>query len=183
MILRKANIYDTNDIAKVHCEVWKAYYGKYVSPEFLEKLGFANRKKFWLKYINEGNIVFVVEEKTGGIVGFAVPKIVKTNVNVAYGEILAHYVGEKAQRSGLGTALMVACAKLFVKNKVPTMSLWIHRDNASTEFYNKIGGRETSAKLSRLDNKDIVKLHFVWDDLERFIETHQSAMDNIVKEY
>ncbi len=183
MILRKANIYDINGIAKIHCDVWEDFYGKYVTPEYLAKLSFENRKKFWLRYINEGKIVFVMEEKTGGIVGFAVPKVVKVNTNYSYGEVIAHYVAEKFMHNGFGAALLVACAKLFDKNNATYMSLWIHRDNPSTAFYRKMGGEEKGANVFRLDNKDIVKLNYVWDDLPTFIETHQHVMDNILKEY
>ncbi len=183
MILRKANIYDINDIAKVHCEVWQDFYGKYVTPEYLEKLSFENRKKFWLRYLNDGKIAFVMEEKTGGIIGFAVPKMIKVNTHYGYGEVIAHYVAEKAMHHGYGTALLVACAKFFVKNNASHMSLWIHRDNPSTIFYRKIGGEEKGANVFRLDNKDIVKLNYIWEDLPTFIETHQHVMDNILKEY
>ncbi len=183
MILRKANIYDTNDIAKVHSEVWEDFYGKYVTPKYLQKLSYENRRKFWLKYINEGKIVYVMEEKTGGIVGFCVPKMVKINASQAYGEVVAHYVAEPAMHKGYGTALLVACAKLFQKNEADYMSLWVHRDNPSTVFYRKMGGVEKGANVFRLDNKDIVKLNYVWEDLVEFIESHQYALENIVNEY
>lgn len=183
MILRKANVYDTNDISKVHCEVWEDYYSKYVSESFLERLNYNNRRKFWLKYITEGNIVFVMEEKTGGIIGFAVPKVRKSKAVNSVGEIIAHYVSKSAQHEGFGTALLVACAKLFIKNNVAKMSLWIHRDNPSTIFYKNIGGEEVGAKLDRLDNKDIVKLNYIWHDLEKFINDYEYVFEGIVREY
>ncbi len=183
MILRKANVYDTNDIAKVHCEVWEDYYGKYVSEAFLERVGYDNRRKFWLKYITEGNNVFVMEEKTGGIIGFVVPKISKYKAKSAVGEVLAHYVAKGSQKKNYGTALLVACAKLFVKNNATTMSLWVHRDNPSTIYYKNRGGEEVDAKLDRLDHKDIVKLNYVWTDLEGFINRNEGVFENIVREY
>ncbi len=182
MILRKANIYDVNDIANVHCAVWNEFYGKYVSKEFMQKLNFANRKKFWLRYINDGHIVFVMEEKQGAIVGFVVPKLIKT-VDNAQGEILAHYMSKKFQNNGYGTALLVACAKLFVKNKINSMYLWIHRDNPSVNIYQKLGAEEDGAKLARLDSKDIVKIKYEWTDLEKFISEHEVVLEKIMRGY
>jgi len=183
MIIRKANLYDTNDIARVHYDVWSDFYKDFVSKEFMEKLSFDNRKKFWMKYINDGNVVYVVEEKTGGIVGFAVPKIHKSKMKDSYGEIIAHYVADKYQHHGYGRLLLLACAKLFHKNKVDTMRVWVHRDNPSAEFYKHLDGVEMEAKLDRLDNKDIVKLNIAWHGLATLIEANQSAFEGIIKEY
>lgn len=183
MIIRKANIYDTNDIARVHYDVWTDFYGDFVSPEFLEKLSYENRKKFWLKYINEGSIVYVIEEKTGGIIGFAVPQIHKSKAGESYGEIIAHYVADKHQHNGYGSALLVACAKFFRKNHLDQMRVWVHRDNPSTEYYKKFKGVEMDARLDRMDNKDIIKLNISWQDLDTFIAEHEFVFDNIIKEY
>lgn len=183
MILRKANIYDINDIARVHCDVWNSIYSKYVTPEFLEKLNYSNRKRFWLKYINDNNIVFVMEEQQGAIIGFAVPRINKKGTQEANGEVLAHYMAKTFQGKQYGTALMVACAKLFIKNNVPTMSLWIHRDNPTSAIYRKLGGEEEGAKLARLDNKDIVKIKYEWKELQTFVDSHESSFEGITKEY
>ncbi len=183
MILRKANIYDINDIAKVHCEVWNDFYGKYVSKEFLQKLSFANRKKFWLHYINDGHIVYLVEEKQGAGVGFIVPKLKKISEDEIEGEILAHYMSKKFQNQGYGTALMLTCAKLFVKNGVNNMSLWIHRDNPSVAVYRKLGAEEINLKLFQLDGKDIVKINYKWNDLEAFIEKYEYVLDKLADDY
>ncbi len=183
MIIRKANLYDTNDIARVHYDVWTDFYRDFVSREFLEKLSFDNRKKFWMKYINDGNVVYVIEEKTGGIIGFAVPKIHKSKTKESFGEIIAHYVADKYQHHGYGKVLLLACAKLFIKNKVDHMRVWVHRDNPSAEFYKHMEGVEMEAKLDRLDNKDIVKLNITWHELPNLIERYASAFDGITKEY
>ncbi len=183
MILRKANIYDINDIANVHCEVWNEFYGKYVSKEFIAKLSFEHRKKFWIRYINNGHIVFVIEEKQGAIVGFAVPQFNRRNPSSSTGEILAHYMSKKFQNKKFGTALLVACAKLFVKNNINSMHLWIHRDNPSTAVYRKLGAEEDGAKLARLDSKDIVKLKYKWDDISAFIDRYQVVIEEVIKGY
>lgn len=183
MIIRKANIYDSNDIARVHYDVWTDFYGDFVTKEFLEKLSYDNRKKFWMKFINDGHVVYVIEEKTGGIVAFAVPNMYKLKTVNAYGEIIAHYVAEKHQHQGYGSVLLMACAKLFHKNDIDKMRVWVHKDNPSTEFYKKMEGVEMDAKLDRLDNKDIIKLNIEWQGLEELINRHADVFDGITKEY
>lgn len=63
MIIKKANAYDATNIAKVHFDEWSGFYKNYVSSEFLENFHLRIGKKFWMRYISDGGIVYLVEEK------------------------------------------------------------------------------------------------------------------------
>lgn len=182
MIIRKANVYDTNDIAKVHHDAWVHFYKHSVSEEFMEKYSLEKRRRFWMKYINDGNIVYVVEEKTGGILGFIVPKISTDILDKYKGEIVSHYVMDRFQHRGLGRLLFVASAKLFKVNKINGLKVWVHKDSPACEFYKRMGGIELGAKLERFDNRDIIKLCYVWDNLEQYIEDHAYVFNGITRE-
>lgn len=183
MIIKKANTYDATNIARVHFEEWTDFYKSFVSDDFLKKYSFENRKKFWIRYISEGGVVYIVEEKTGDIVGFVVPKLIRLSYVQNSGEIMAHYVSKDYQRKGYGKLLLVSCAKFFLKNKSKEMSVWIHRENPAMGFYEHMGGIEKDVKIERMDSKNIVKLKLIYDDLEKLIDDNNDIFEGVIKEF
>ncbi len=183
MILRRANIYDATDIAKVHVKVWNEFHKERVSEPFLKHFNFEYRKKYWVRFINENRICFVVEEKGGSIDGFVVPGLKRLNENENVGEILMHYVNDNQHYEQNFASLLLASAMLFQKNNANTMFTWIHREHPSIEKYKGLGGVETSAKVDRMDSKDIIKIKLEWTDLEKLNEENQSILDNMIVEF
>ncbi len=170
MLIRKANIYDTTDIARVHAETWRSAYRRVLSEEYLSQFTLEKRKKYWMKYINDGKSVYVVEEKSGEIIAFVVPNVQRDEHRGYVGEISAIYVQDRFQRRGVGRKLVATCARLMVNNDVKSMRVWVLKDNPARQFYRLLGGTECDARIERLDNKDYLKLAYIWDDLPALIE-------------
>lgn len=166
MQIRKANIYDTTDVARVHAETWVSTYRRLFSDEYVEQQTLDKRKKFWMRFINEGKSVYVVEEKSGEIVGFIVPRVARDDRQKYRGEISALYVTDRFQRRGVGRKLMATCAKLMLGNDIRSMVVWVLKEMNACHFYKALGGEEFEARIERLDNKDFVKLGYRWDDLQ-----------------
>ncbi|MEM5594184.1 hypothetical protein AAHH67_24905 [Niallia circulans] len=70
MIIRKAKDEDAKRIAKVHVDSWRTTYKGIVPDLFLERLNYEEREEIWKKAIPTGS-VFVAENETGEIIGFA----------------------------------------------------------------------------------------------------------------
>lgn len=183
MLIRKANVYDISDIAKVHVEAWHTTYDRIMSRDYLEGFTIEKRKKFWLKYINDGKSVYVVEEKNGEIVGFAVPKIVRSDNNEALGEVSAMYILEKYQRQGIGKKLLITCARLLRNVDVNKMIIWVLKENPACGFYKSLGGEEVDAKIDRIDNKDLLKLAYKWEDVNLLIANADKKKENKFEEF
>jgi len=183
MLIRKANIYDISDIAKVHVEAWNTTYDRIMSREYLDGFTVERRKKFWLKFINEGKSVYVVEEKSGEIVGFAVPKIARSDSNEALGEVSAMYILEKYQRQGIGKKLLITCARLLRNVDIEKMVIWVLKDNPACGFYKAMGGEEVDARIDRIDNKDLLKLAYKWDNLSSLIVNADKKKENKFEEF
>lgn len=183
MILRRANIYDSNDIAKVHVSEWNDFYKDRVSEDFLNHFDFEYRKKYWIKFINENRICFVVEEKGGSIDGFIVPKLKRLNPNENIGEIMMQYVNHNSSYNQNVAILLYSCAKLFLKNKANSMYTWVHRESDYVDKYKELSGIETDAKVERMDSKDIIKLKIEWHELDKLIEKHDSVFNDIIIEF
>lgn len=170
MLIRKANIYDTTDIARVHVETWRSTYRRVLSDEYLSLFTMEKRKKYWMKFINDGKPVYVVEEKSGEIIAFVVPNVQRDEQRGYVGEISALYVQDRFQRRGVGRKLIATCARLMVNNDVKSLKVWVLKDNPARQFYRILGGVECDARIERMDNKDYLKLAYRWDDLPRLIE-------------
>lgn len=183
MILRRANIYDATDIAKVHFKVWNDFHKERVSEPFLKHFNFEYRKKYWVKFINENRICFVVEEKGGSIDGFIVPGLKRLNENENVGEILMHYVNNNQYFMQNFSALLLSSAMLFRKNNANAMYTWIHREHGNVEKYKMLGAVETSAKVDRMDSKDIIKIKLECNDLEAFIAEHEAILNDMLVEF
>ncbi len=183
MILRRANIYDATDIAKVHVRVWNEFHKERVSEPFLKHFNFEYRKKYWVRFINENRICFVVEEKGGSIDGFIVPGLKRLNENENVGEILMHYVNDNQHYEQNFASLLLVSSMLFQKNNANSMYTWIHREHPSIEKYKKLGGVETSAKVDRMDSKDIIKIKLEWSDLTKLNDENQAILDNMIVEF
>ncbi len=183
MILRRANIYDSNDIAKVHVNAWSNFYAGRVSEAFLNHFDFEYRKKYWIRFINDNRICFVLEEKGGSIDGFIVPRLKRLNKNENIGEVMMHYVNRNNTYAKNLGALLYSCAKLFLKNNANSMFTWIHRESDYVDKYKELGGVETDAKVERMDSKDIIKIKIEWNDLDELLKKYNSVFDDMTMEF
>lgn len=183
MIIRKANIYDSNDIAKVHMVAWNELYANKVSPAFMEHFDFEYRKKHWIRFVNDGKLCFVLEEKGGSIDGFIVPRLKRINSEQNAGEIVMHYVNYNPNYMQNISALLFSCAKLFVKNKANSMYTWINRESAYVDRYKELSGVETEAKIERMDSKDMIKIKIEWHDLNALLVKHEAVFDDMILEF
>ena len=177
MILRRANIYDSNDIAKVHFTTWSEFYKDRVSPEFLKYFDFEYRKKQWIKFITDGRICYVLEEKGGSIDGFIVPRIIKLSTEENIGEVLISCVNNNANFLENSQALLLSCAMLFNVNSANKMYTWLHRESSFCDVYKGLDGVENGARIERMDSKDIIKIKIEWDDITALLEEYNDILE------
>ncbi len=183
MILRRANIYDANDIAKVHFKLWNERYKERVSTPFAKHFDYEYRRKYWIKFINENRICFVVEEKGGSIDAFVVPVLKRINEVENIGELHMHYVNYNQYFARNFSSLLTLSARLFVKNNATKMFTWIDKDNPYIEKYKELGAKETNARVDRMDSKDIIKIKLEWDDLDELVVDNECILEEMIIEF
>ena len=166
MIIRKANIYDSLGIAKVHIDVWKSSYVGIIDSGYLNELSLEKRKKSWMSQLNKGSLIYVAESKNGEIVGFATPCVERTNHKEYKGEISAIYVLDKYQGQGVGKDLLIKSAKALRNSNINSLIVWVLKDNPSCKFYESLNGVAKESKLIRIGEKDYVAIGYVWDDID-----------------
>src|SRR6185312_11535769 len=105
MLIRKAQLEDAVGIAKVHVDSWRTTYKGIVPDSFLDSLSYEKREQIWRSGI-EANGVYIAEDESGRIVGFASGGAERTGKYEAYiGELYAIYLLEGQQGNGLGRML------------------------------------------------------------------------------
>jgi hypothetical protein len=75
MIVREANDSDVPAITRVHIDTWRTTYSGIMPEDYLAKLSYEKREQGWTKILNSaansGQFVYVAEDESGQIVGFA----------------------------------------------------------------------------------------------------------------
>jgi ribosomal protein S18 acetylase RimI-like enzyme len=145
--IRLAALDDTHAIAIVQVAVWKSAYKGLVPDALIDRMSVFDREKGWAKILNayaeNGAGACFVAEIDGVVQGFAScghqrdPELVE----IYPGEISAIYVQGDHQRSGLGRALMSACADAMTRMGLQGAALWVLSENKGARaFYAALGG-------------------------------------------
>jgi L-amino acid N-acyltransferase YncA len=96
MIVREANLADVAMIAQVHVDTWRTTYRSIVPEEYLAKLSYQQREKSWNQVLSSAldtnEFVYVAEDESGQIIGFASGGKERTGDRVYKGELYTIYV-------------------------------------------------------------------------------------------
>ena len=133
-MIRRATTADAPDIARVQCETWRAAYAGILPASVLDTMSVAAGAARWAGHIASEDIAVWV---AGDVDGFASAGPSRDDDRAGTTELYALYVHPRAQRRGLGAALLGAA----VEHGATT--LWVLTDNASGRaFYEACGWSE-----------------------------------------
>ena len=165
ILIRKAKLEDVKAIAKVHVDSWRTTYQGIVPDSFLESLSYEEREQI-LKSGIEANQVYIAEDESGKIVGFASGGKERTGKYDAYiGELYAIYLLEGQQGKGLGQKLFQSVVDDLKEKQLNSMVIWALADNPACRFYEKLGGKKIDAAEIELDGKKLDEVAYGWDEL------------------
>jgi ribosomal protein S18 acetylase RimI-like enzyme len=165
--LRRATEADAEALGTVHVQAWREAYAGMVPDEVLAGLDPAQRAGMWRTGLGRG-VVVQLAEQDGVIVGFSSGGR-QRDASLSYSsEIHAIYVLRRAQRLGIGRALMAATASdLLAQGHVSAM-LWVLEANtAARRFYAALGGQEIARREQQRDGFSAIGIAYAWDDLRR----------------
>jgi ribosomal protein S18 acetylase RimI-like enzyme len=167
--LRRATEADADAIGVVHVQAWREAYAGMVPDAILAGLDPAQRAGMWRGRLERGAAV-TLAERDGAIVGFSFGGR-QRDASLAYtGEIHAVYVLRRAQRLGIGRALMAAAAGDLLLQGHTSAMLWVLETNApARRFYQALGGREILRRDQQREGFAAVGVAYAWDDLRRLV--------------
>jgi len=171
--IRRANLNDAENIARVHVQSWRESYRGIVPGDFLKNLSLERRILQWQNSLSnvqsEYHRAFVAE--TGGeIAGFANHGRERESDPAYAGELYAIYILQSTHRKGVGRALVGAAARDLLGCKLTSMLVWVLADNPARGFYERLGGRYLRQKPIEIGGIDLFEAAYGWDDIRVLID-------------
>ncbi|MBD7986262.1 GNAT family N-acetyltransferase [Sporosarcina sp. Sa2YVA2] len=164
--IRKAEIADAAEIAKVHVDSWKTTYDNIVPNEYLASLSYESREQMWTNAIPHGDM-YVAENNSGQIVGFAKGGKERSGNYKGYdGELYAIYILQEYQGIGMGKALVKSIIEDLVDIGIHSMLVLVLEDNNSRKFYESLGGRKIDTVAVEIGGKKFSELVYGWKNIE-----------------
>jgi ribosomal protein S18 acetylase RimI-like enzyme len=164
---RRATEADVGALGAVHVQAWREAYANIVPHEILAGLDPVQCASLWRDGLARGLVVQLAEQDDA-IVGFG-SSGEQLDPSLPYsGEIRAIYVLRRAQRLGIGRALMAATAGDLLAHGHASAMLWVLEANTpARRFYEALGGREVARREQQREEFRAVGVAYGWDDLKR----------------
>ncbi|SDW89925.1 L-amino acid N-acyltransferase YncA [Marininema mesophilum] len=144
MIIRKATIDDTSNIAKVQVESWRSTYSGFIPADYLDSLSLSEKEALWHKVISANkSSTYVVEIPSHQVIGFVNGGPEQTGAFPYSHELYAIYILKEYQQQGLGIRLFQELAK----DGIHSFVVWVLAQNPSREFYKYLGGRKIATEM------------------------------------
>jgi GNAT superfamily N-acetyltransferase len=168
MLIREAEITDAAAIARVHVDSWRTTYVGIVPTEHLAGLSYDQREQEWrgtLSVPTELEFVYVAQDTTGNVIGFAWGGPERGGHDAYKGELFAIYLLDEHQRQGVGKQLLFRVAKRFLQQGIQSMLVWVLADNPSRRFYETLGGQLVSEQKITIGGVDLLEVAYGWPDI------------------
>lgn len=170
IIIRKATIEDTAEIANVHINSWREAYKGLLPQDFLDEgpLNFKKRYELWKKVTqNPDQVTLVAESADHGIVGFVNGTHGRDKDKKDWCEVWSIYLLEKYHNKKIGFNLLKQYFDAHIDKGFTKGYLWVLDNNPTIKFYEKVGGRyEGRDKEDEIADQKVKELMFVWDDIK-----------------
>jgi L-amino acid N-acyltransferase YncA len=164
--IRAARMEDVTAIARTHVATWRATYRGIVAQSFLDALDEERQAERWAASLGRREVVVLVAERAGEVVGHASLGPVRTTPDAAYtAELYSLYLLPEQHGGGIGRALVVAGARRLLASGHRSMMVWVLRDNPSRGFYERMGGRYLGSQPVAIGEEELTEWAYGWPDL------------------
>lgn len=170
-MIRKAELADASEIAKVHVACWQFTYKGIVDDTFLSSLRYEDREIRWRRTLRQGDpdensrIVYVVENADQAIVGFAMGGPHRDPDVLYTGELYAIYLLPDQQKEGLGRRLVKQIAHDLAEQNHQSMIVWALSANPACAFYERLGGVLIRSKEAEIGLQRLPEQAYGWRDV------------------
>jgi len=172
--IRPALVADAAGIARVHVDTWRAAYQGLINAETLNGLSVEQRAERWQAQLEAPapKSFLLVAEQAGSVIGFASGGCERTDDPLYRGEIYALYLRPENHRQGIGRRLVEAGAQALLENGLPSMLIWVLRDNPSRRFYEALGGQHVREQEVEIRGQMLWEVAYGWRDLNNWGKPH-----------
>jgi ribosomal protein S18 acetylase RimI-like enzyme len=166
LTIRPARPADAAEIARVYVESWQDTYPGSLSNTLLANMTYGGQTGRWRAAICQGELVFVAEHDSHGIVGMTSFGASRDRSLGFDGEIYTLYVDPSFLGRGAGRTLLNAAFAELRKRGTRTCIIWAHAKNHARFFYEAMGGRLVAERTARMMGDPVPEAAFGWKTLE-----------------
>lgn len=173
IIIREATVEDAGAIAEVHVTSWKTTYQDIFPPETLAELSVENRAVLWEESLSKPShieFLFVAENASGEVVGFAGGGQAHDGIKGYEGELRVMYILESYQGIGIGRRLFNTIVNRLVESGFDSMLAWALTDNPHRKFYEKMGGEAIADRLYERGGKFYLAVGYGWKHIHQRVQ-------------
>jgi ribosomal protein S18 acetylase RimI-like enzyme len=166
--IRRAELKDAGDIARVRTTSWKQSYIGFAPDALLAKLDInADRQRIEAAMVDPASKTLrFVAEAAGKLVGMGSCGPAREQADNKRGEVYTLYLLQEAKGQGIGRALFVEMARQLAANGYASLQLNVlERNLPARGFYEKLGGKLVKEGLFKYDGFELPDVTYVWDDI------------------
>jgi GNAT superfamily N-acetyltransferase len=175
MIVRKAQVGDAPNIAKVHVQSWHETYRGIMPDAVLDSQSVEQRQAMWERVIPEKLAVkpLFVAVHDNEIVGFAAGGAVQGEYEGYDSELYAIYALKAVHGQGIGRKLMAHLAQNLHELGYKALMLWVAKGNPTAGFYAHMGGKPFAEKSETFGATELVEVAYGWSDIRTLLVTEK----------
>ena len=185
--VRVARPPDAVAIGAIHVAVWRTAYPGLLPDAYLARLSVMRQARYYEAAIRGSGGVLIAtasgEELPSGsgrrVIGFATAgRARRTQISgrrLGDGEIETLYVLDDWRDRGVGRGLIRAAGAFLAQAGCRSAFLWVLRDNPSRWFYAHLGGTPAAEAMIQVGGTPIAQTAFVWDPIDKLLETSARA--------
>lgn len=169
--VRRAELRDASDIARIQVDTWRSTYREIIDEEFLSNMSYDRGRRNWEATIldRKGTTsVYVAEGEQNQVVGFAACGPLRDSKGFG-GELYAIYVVQNMQGNGVGGRLFLSAAKDLKSRGFDSMLVWVLADNPFKRFYESLEGKPVLTRDVVIGGKTLVEQGFGWRNLDSLV--------------
>ena len=166
--IRSASVEDAAAIAAAHVASWDEHYRGLLTDEAIAQRSYGLRLEMWTRFLPEPGRCTLVACDAGAVTGFASATVLRPAQHGYDAYLQTLYVRASAKGSGMGKALLQACAAELLRRGCRNMALRTLRLGGARGFYEHLGARLLPADFP-LDAGHFDDVAYAFDDLERLI--------------
>lgn len=165
--IRRANQGDAKDIAKTQVGSWRTTYKGIVNDDYLDNMEPKDRVEMWEQGVRQSK-VYVIEDDSGAIVGFASGGPHDSKDFAEYdSELYAIYLYQENQGLGGGKMLFNAVINDLVEKGHKNMMVGVLGENPACQFYEKLGGEAIGEAMVEIGGENHKEVYYGWKNLEK----------------
>lgn len=168
MKIRKAEIIDAEQLARVHVDSWRTTYTNLISESYLSQMSVERIKNNWewtFKNLTKDQVIYVGLNDEEHIIGFACGGQCREADFEFDGELYAIYLLKKAQGQGDGKRLFSAVVESLQNDGYESMMVWVLQGNPAINFYTAMGGELIGQKDITIGEDKLIEMAYGWRNI------------------